>query len=480
MWFTDQERTLAEAIAALAYANPFLPERVERERAILGQGVERRFWHADQGAAQVEAIGREVEPFVARLAERDPPSDPGELRLYRDVVIYWLYNRWQQPLLELLERPDRGTKRVAFYRRFLSDFQRAGGLEPELTAPHLFAFLFQVRRAFDLVFAQIIGGSMPAARLRAAVWQSIFTRDMRRYRRALAQRMGDVTTLIVGPSGTGKELVARAVGQSRYIPFDEDRQCFTEDFERSFFPLNLSALSPTLIESELFGHRKGAFTGAVDDRKGWLESCPPLGTIFLDEVGEIEPSIQVKLLRVLETRRFQRLGDTTDRSFQGKVVAATNRDFAREMAEGRIREDFYYRLCSDLIRTPSLAEQIRDAPEELAHLVEALCKRAVGEQESDELAREVSAWIDGSIGRDYPWPGNVRELEQCVRNVMIRGEYLPQQRPVPSPSSFDDLDLTLDELERRYIEHVYRRSGSYQAAARKLGIDRRTVKARLG
>ncbi len=162
---------------------------------------------------------------------------------------------------------------------------------------------------------------MSAARLRAAVWQSIFTHDMRRYRRTLYEQIGDFTTLITGPSGTGKELVARAIGLSRYTPFDPKTLTFTEDFTGSFHALNLSALPPTLIESELFGHRRGAFTGALQDRRGWLEVCRPLGTVFLDEVGELDASIQVKLLRVIQTRMFQPLGDTTDRHFHGTSVS---------------------------------------------------------------------------------------------------------------------------------------------------------------
>src|SRR6185369_6170470 len=115
---------------------------------------------------------------------------------------------------------------------------------------------------------------------------------------------------------------------------------FTEDFAGSFHALNLSALSPTLIESELFGHRRGAFTGALEDRAGWMEVCPPLGTVFLDEIGELDPAIQVKLLRVLQTRMFQRLGDTATRVFRGKIIAATNRDL--DSAKD-FRRDFYYR-----------------------------------------------------------------------------------------------------------------------------------------
>src|SRR4030095_10303350 len=123
-----------------------------------------------------------------------------------------------------------------------------------------------------------------------------------------------------------------------------------EVYAGPFYALNPSALSPTLIESELFGHRRGAFTGAVQDRAGWLEVCPATGTVFLDEIGELDPAIQVKLLRVLQSRTFQRLGDTRDRPFLRKLIAATNRDLGREMAAGEFRKDFYYRLCSDFVR----------------------------------------------------------------------------------------------------------------------------------
>ncbi len=256
---------------------------------------------------------------------------------------------------------------AASFARFRADLEAlfspdlvAGGERPE--AAHLFACFFQVRRAFHFIFSAIVGRSLPAARLRAAVWQSIFTHDLRRYQRSLFSVMGDFTTLVAGASGTGKELVARAIGLSRFIPFDAAAGSFGDAFEESFFPLNLSALSPTLIESELFGHRRGSFTGAVADRQGWLELCPPLGTVFLDEIGEVEPAIQVKLLRVLETRTFTRLGETRPRHFRGKVVAATNRDLASELRSGRFREDFYYRLCADTIETPTLAERLRRRP----------------------------------------------------------------------------------------------------------------------
>jgi len=167
--------------------------------------------------------------------------------------------------------------------------------------------------------------------LRASIWQSVFTHERAPLHPHDVRPHGRFHHADLRPSGTGKEIIASAIGLSRYIPFDPKTKTFAEPFTESFHPLNLSALSPTLIESELFGHRKGAFTGAVEDRAGWMETCPRLGTIFLDEIGEVDTSIQVKLLRVIQTRTFNRIGETRPRQFVGKIVAATNRDLAAEM-----------------------------------------------------------------------------------------------------------------------------------------------------
>jgi transcriptional regulator with PAS, ATPase and Fis domain len=306
---------------------------------------------------------------------------------------------------------------------------------------------------------------------------------MRRYRRTLYARMGEFATLITGPSGTGKELAARAIAESRYVPFDDRRLAFADDGEQVFFPINISALSPTLVESELFGHRRGAFTGAVADRRGWLETCPGLGSVFLDELGDMDPAIQVKLLRVIETRTFHPVGDTAARQFQGKLIAATNRDLAQAMRKGQFREDLYYRLCSDQIATPSMAEQLAASPGVLRELVVYMSRRVAG-AEGDTLAEEVMPWIDAHLGADYPWPGNYRELEQCVKNLLIRGNYRPARTPVDDPAEeFAQQaragSLPADELLARYVTLVYSRTGSYEETSRRLALDRRTVKAKI-
>jgi DNA-binding NtrC family response regulator len=275
-----------------------------------------------------------------------------------------------------------------------------------------------------------------------------------------------------------------------------------------YFPLNLSALAPGLIESELFGHVKGSFAGAYKDRKGWLEQCDEYGAVFLDEIGELDAAIQVKLLRVLDSRRFQKVGDTKSLTFKGKIIAATNRDLATEMHAGRFRHDLYYRLCADQIMTPSLAEQLADRPDDLREMVRFIAEKAhvkptggtdefdLGPAPDDRLAEEIDrlvvevvAWIDGKLGRDYAWPGNFRELDQCVRNVMIRGSYLPVSARRDGNGGLGPVDellhhvrgveVTADELLARYYAMALAQSdGNYRAAGRRVRVDWRVVRDR--
>jgi transcriptional regulator with AAA-type ATPase domain len=492
--FSRQDQHFLSSVAKLGYGNPFLPERITYEKAALG----REFvpggpvWSASVSnpdaeppneAALYKKLNALMEGLPARLAGASNVRDE-ELAAFEESVHYMLYQRYHAQFVAA-----RGKWR--FYRDFLADWNRLSripgkqfksGLEPA----HVFACFRQIQRAFHHIYDNIIGNSMPAARLRASIWQSIFTHDMRRYRRVLYRRMGEFPTLITGPSGTGKELIARAIAGARYVPFDPERMEFADAPGESFLPINIAALSPTLIESELFGHRRGSFTGAIGDRKGWLEACPPSGSVFLDELGEMDLAIQVKLLRVIETRRFSAVGDTAVRDFQGKLIAATNRDLPSEIRAGRLREDLYYRLCADLIQTPSLADQIRDSPQVLRELVLYMTQRTVGD-EAERCLPEVEEWIGKQLPGDYAWPGNYRELEQCVRNVIIRRSYRPlAQAANHNEDNEDDFftrfragQLSVDELLARYAARVYQLTGSYEEAARRMGVDRRTVKAKV-
>ena len=497
-FLSANERTLLHGVSRLGYANPFLPDRVECERAVLGRefvaGEPVWSYRAEHPEPRVnvwrivEKVAPVVEELRAKLAAGSAVNESG-LQLYEDAALQVIYQRFYGQFYEAGFGAERSNPaRWRFYNEFAAEWRRFFGITgvrfpSEHDPRHTFACFRQIQRAFDITFRDIIGSSLPAARLRGAIWQSIFTHDMRRYRRTLYARMGEFVTLITGPSGTGKELAARAIAESRYVPFDERRLAFADDGEQVFFPINISALAPLLVESELFGHKRGAFTGAVGDRKGWLETCPELGSVFLDELGDMDPAIQVKLLRVIETRTFHAVGETGARQFRGKLIAATNRDLPAAMRKGQFREDLYYRLCSDQIATPSLAEQLAASPGVLRELVVYMSRRVAG-PEGDALAEEVMPWIERNLGAEYAWPGNYRELEQCVKNMMIRGDYRPARSV--SDDTIEELasaaragSLTADELVGRYVTLVYSRSGNYEETARRLGLDRRTVKAKV-
>ncbi|MEQ8209173.1 MAG: sigma 54-interacting transcriptional regulator [Lacipirellulaceae bacterium] len=497
---SSSDQQFLTVLAELSYCNPFEPRRLELEQAALGEDYQPEQYLAWSRKAITNETAR---PNVVRLTEkadrlavrlREALSSSGKMKaterqLYEDLIVYVLYYRWfagNDPVATCSNKTSLG-KLWRSFRQELDEFRgpKQLGLFAETTPEHLFACLHQVRRAFKYIFDCIYGDSLPAARLRGTVWQSIFTHDMRRYRRTLYKTMSDYSTLITGPSGTGKELVARAIALSQYVAFDPKQECFVGQLQEGFIPINLSALSPTLIESELFGHCRGAFTGATADRSGWLETCPSHGAVFLDEIGELDLAIQVKLLRVVQSRCYSRLGDTKERTFAGKIIAATNRNLAERMSEGYFRADLYYRLCSDHIQTPSLREQLSAHPEALTSLVKIITERVAG-CETAELAAEVESWISREIPADYPWPGNIRELEQCVRNVLIRKQYVPWQPPADKVSELPawlegvpESNVTADELLRRYCTATYARLGSYEQTAKALGLDRRTVKAKI-
>ncbi|HTM23451.1 MAG TPA: sigma-54 dependent transcriptional regulator [Kofleriaceae bacterium] len=280
------------------------------------------------------------------------------------------------------------------------------------------------------------------------------------------------SVLITGESGTGKELVARA------IHFNSPRTA------RPFVAVNLAAVPETLIESELFGHVRGAFTDARADRQGMFAEANG-GTIFLDEIGELAGPLQAKLLRVLQEHEVRPLGSTNTLKVDVRVVAATNRDLAEMMAEGHFREDLYYRLNVIQVELPPL----RRRPDDILPLVEHFLARAG--QRSDPPRRYRLTQDAQRALLAYPWPGNVRELENSLERgiALCRGDEiqiddLPGQ--VRERKATDFLaaavarKMTLAELERNYIERVLEDEGGNKTrAAQRLGLDRKTLYRKL-
>jgi PAS domain S-box-containing protein len=282
------------------------------------------------------------------------------------------------------------------------------------------------------------------------------------YRRLEDVSRTDTTVLLLGESGTGKELVARA------IHFNSDRR------DRPFIGVNCSALPEGTLESELFGHVRGAFTGAIKDKPGRFEQANS-GTLFLDEIGELTPAIQVKLLRVLEERAFQRVGGTATIRVDIRLIAATNKHLRREVEAGRFRDDLYYRLNVFPIELPPLRERTEDLPLLVQHFIEKF---------NHQMGRKVQG-ISGD-GLDvlcaYSWPGNVRELENAIEhafvhshNPILQFEDLPRHL-VHSGAELGEVQAgaheeALDSFERRLIlRHLEESRWRRREAARRLGI----------
>jgi len=508
---SGRDLRFARAVGSLNYTNPFSTERMELEREALGDDFvseEDSYWsltpeqtlNRRSNLVLILDRARELADTIrARLQDGETGSDE-QLLIYEElanyVLFYEMLSYWGGRTE--LSGVDQAMIDRKAWERFSGQFDD----RMNFTGVHLpsvdqkvalFELFHQIYRAFFSIFDCVIGRSRPAAKLRERIWQSIFTHDLRRYRRTLFRSMSAITTLISGPSGSGKELVARAIGLSRRIPFRVREQRFEVQPADAYFAINVSAFAANLVESELFGHAKGAFTDAVSARVGWLEACGDHGAVLLDEIGELTAATQVKLLRVLQSRQFQRLGETKIREFHGKVIAATNRDLRFEIEAGAFREDLYYRLCSDVIETPSLASQVEDNPRMLADLVSQVVGRMVP-GEGEVITAEVLQWIQGNLPAAYRWPGNIRELEQCVRNVIICGVYSPatpsgRAAHLPDDSgcsaellatarAMQELRLTADELLQRYCRFAYRQTRSFEKAAKLLQLDRRTVRAK--
>jgi len=473
---TTTEQVFLQQVEAAVFSNPF-----SEKRAAAFIDIIQRTPLPDAPEKQRDMVESRIHEFMQSLSKKGwiyTEYRSGDTELIRNGHLFEVYlnclESFDALIPKQIDAPDRSLP-VPFARKMIQDLIGRGFGHPE--AVRAFTMFFQLRRAYAFI-AQSLSGSSPCMReFRSQLWRTLFTDNINFYEQHLWDRMEDFSILLLGETGTGKGSAARAIGLSGFIPFDDGDGCFKESFTGNFVSLNLSQYPESLIESELFGHRKGAFTGAIEHHTGALSRCRPYGAIFLDEIGDVSIPIQIKLLQVLQERTFSPVGSRDCLPFQGRVIAATHQPLQERRAEGSFRDDFYFRLCTDTITVPTLRQRIQEWPDALPELVHILCTRITG-LGSGELPQRVLDSLKKSLPDHYAWPGNVRELEQAIRRIIICGVYTGE--PSSPKNGIDGLlregKLTANELMSRYCRQMYEQFGSYEEVARRLDLDRRTVK----
>jgi two-component system response regulator HupR/HoxA len=477
------ERDAIEGARRASDAHPFGILLVDDEEAILESldltlGDDYRVFQAPSGPKGLELLDREeialviadqVMPemsgveFLEKVAERQPRTIrmlltgyadmPALVRAINDGRIYrYIQKPWEPEELRIdvkraLEAWALSTENVEIAAQLAEANER-------LRAENVY-LRREVERKYG--FDEILG-STPAMQRVFDVMEKV------------AQT--DATVLLAGETGTGKDLVARAI---HYAGSRNGKR---------FVAQNCGALPDTLLESELFGHKRGAFTGAHADKKGLFEIAHG-GTIFLDEIGETEPGMQVRLLRVLQDGEIRPLGSSETRKVDVRIIAATNRDLRSEVESGRFREDLYYRLRVVEIEIPPLRERREDIPELAHHFLDAA---------NTKMKRNIKGFTNAAMDRfmAHSWSGNVRELENEIqRAVALAGEaetiavdllseHLRGDEAEPPPGRIEmaveqDLNRAVDELKRRMIVQAIRETGSKTRAAERLGIPRQSL-----
>ncbi len=478
----SEERNFFKTVYHAAFANPFSNLRERLDRKIAGffpnttprEAAATCLSEVDRRLTRLEAVnGCSIQDYTQ--------EDQALLRVvYLFDIFHKFRDRFDQLIQAQIQSRDNPVP-VPFVGDAKEMMMSKGFTEDEFY--HSFALSYQLRRAFYFISNTLVGISPCMKKLKKHLWYNVFTYNIDIYENYLWNRMEDFSTLLLGETGTGKGTAAQAIGRSGFIPFDRERNCFAQSFSQAFSSLNLSQYPETLLESELFGHTKGAFTGAVEDYQGVFDRCSPHGSILLDEIGEIPEHVQIKLLRVLQERAFSPVGSHVESRFNGRVIGATNRP-RQEIMDGKVfRDDFYYRLCSDIIEVPPLRTRIRECPQELDDLLNFTIHRMTGFR-SKPFTQKVKRIIDRRLGKNYQWPGNVRELEQCVRSVLLRRDYRGKETMPRTPatlnatlcSGIENGTMAVPELLSGYCVLLYETHGTYEKVARITGLDRRTVK----
>jgi DNA-binding NtrC family response regulator len=471
-------RDFLKVLAEVIFSNPFSFDKKKIED-VLGHSIDQ-----DSDEHHYIALVPVLKKYLQQLAAQDIESIDdvnGKDRILLEYAFrFEVYHDYVDDFEELINKQiQQGDEPVTvwFAKPLTGKLVKRGFTEEDALCN--LALFYQLRRAYYFIEQSLSGHAPCMQQLRHSLWNHVFTYDARLYLDHLLDRMEDFSTLLLGETGTGKGTAAAAIGRSGLIPFDVKKGCFKVSFTQTFVAMNLSEFSESLIESELFGHRKGAFTGAIDNYKGLFERCSKNGSLFLDEIGDVATPIQIKLLNVLQDRRFTPVGSHESHRFEGRVIAATNRSLDELRERGEFRDDFYYRLSSDVIEVPTLRQRLNELPSELHQLVDLLVSRLIGQQ-SNTLVDKIMVALSSSLPVDYPWPGNVRELEQAVRRIILSGEYKLIVKPDSTKSDWlkqaSSGDISAQELLAQYCNMLYSQTGTYEEVSVITALDRRTVK----
>ena len=475
----SKERKFMNMVYSKVLVNPFCKESLPLEMSITG------LHKPLEGKQLADGFNTVLDQYISDIDKRlNRPAvlsdfSENDRQLFYYFICFRLYHEcifdFDELAMKQLSNESKSLS-VPFADKIINELCKRGfDLEH---ACMVFSYFYQLRRSWLFITTRLSGDSDCMQNLRASLWNNIFTSSVEIYTKTLWYRMEDFSTLLLGPTGSGKGAVAQAIGYGSIIPFNYEKKRFDVSYLQNFVSVNLSQFPETLVESELFGHARGAFTGAIDSYNGLFARCNLYGSIFLDEIAEIQLHTQVKLLQVLEERTYTPLGSHTVNRFQGRVIGATHQPIDQFCREGKFRDDLYYRLCSDVITVPSLRQRLDERPEDLTDLVEHLFERMLGQKDS-VLIDMILDTLNRELPHNYSWPGNVRELAQLIRRIILKKTCkLPELLP-SSPPSHQNIfseELTVADLTALYCRQLYGKHQSYQDVSKITGLNWRTVK----
>ncbi|MBG90461.1 MAG: Fis family transcriptional regulator [Actinobacteria bacterium] len=470
---SEAQDRLFNKVAQLVSVNPFSQQRVDIDQALLPKPSSNYWERLQQISALVEAelyLGDQDRASEIKALVREYSHVKYSVLLYIYVQFYEAFDAY------ILAQVKSGSRyySLTFLDKIMGEFQTFGF--DRSSSSHYTALFFQMRRAFHFIDQGLVGYSQAMQDLRSSLWTVIFSHDLVQYESNLLSQMAHFPVLLLGETGVGKGVAARAIGRSLFIPLDPDTGQFKANFMDVFVSVNLSELSESINESELFGHKAGAFTDASQDYDGIFGLSSPYGAIFLDEIGELPLPIQVKLLRVLQERTYYPVGSKVAQRCHGRFISATNRSLDELLSGDLLRSDFFYRISALVVNLPSLRDLLVQNQDDLKVLIQHTLNEIMG-QFQPVLGTDIFLAIVSASPQGYAWPGNVRELERYIKQWLIQGDILMPQSQGVASELIQTSSLTASQLLSAYAHRLYQDHGSYQDVAAIMDIDWRTAKA---